>query len=126
MNNILKTIILLVTITLLNACSNIDIARFKALGETSFDKNTWLVSNEQQRGEMFFDFLQSNSPITNKKAKFVFDSLGPSTGYYLYDHFPAYYIGPKPANNNAKAYLVAFEVDHDSGEIKDIYVHPNL
>ena len=94
------------------------------LGTETFDSQKWAHADGQERGRMIYDFMHRNTPITNKHRSFIISQLGESTGYYDYDHFPAYYIGPKPPNSNAKAYLFAFTIDHKTDQVTGIYIEP--
>jgi len=75
---------------------------------------------------MIYDFVTSNSPITDKNFDFILRNLGNSTGYYEYDMNPAYYIGSKPIETDARIYLIAFVIDHESGRVRDIRIRPEL
>ena len=78
------------------------------------------------RGSMIYDFFKRNSPIIGKSDVFIISQLGNSTGYHDYESNPAYYIGPKPPGSNAKAYLLAFIVDHNTRKITEIYIEPKI
>lgn len=96
------------------------------LGTDNFTRDRWAKSDEAARGKMIYDFIKRNDPITNKNRKFIVDQLGESTGYHDYDSYPAYYVGPKPLNSDAKAYLVAFVIDHITGNVTRIHIEPEL
>jgi hypothetical protein len=109
------------------SCSYNKIQSLKKLGTEEFNKEKWLISDEVARGRMIYDFIKKNKPIENKrKSTFVFNQLGESTGYYNYDSYPAYYIGPQPPSSDSKAYLLAFIVDHKTKIIIDIYINPQI
>jgi hypothetical protein len=110
------------------ACSSLNekVEQLRFFGNKEFDQKVWSFSNEYVRGTMIYDFLSRNSPITDRSFEFVLNNLGSSTGYYEYDLYPAYYIGPKPKEGDAKAYLIAFIIDHKSGQVRDIHIHPEL
>ena len=116
----------LLAISLLSACSKLNIEHFKVLGTDRFDQQRWSTGDEIARGKMLYDFLVSNSPILGKDRDFIIEQLGPNTGYYLYDSFPAYYLGPKPKEGPAKAWLVAFVLNHETNKVREIYVHPDF
>jgi len=120
-----KTLLLLFGLISIS-CSGIDIDVFKQFGEESFNRQKWLDGDEMVKGKMVYDFLKKNTPIKQQNGASIVAQLGEHTGYYLYDHFPAYYIGPKPPNSNAKAYLLAFVLDQETNQVKEIYLHPKL
>ena len=109
------------------SCSNkAKLESLRSLGTEEFSREKWSKADEVARGRMIYSFIKSNEPITNKDRAFIISQLGENTGYHDYDSFPAYYVGPKPPNSEAKAYLVAFIIDHKTGKIKDIYVEPEI
>lgn len=106
--------------------ANNKIESLRRLGAEEFSSDKWSKADEIGRGKMIYDFITKNQPITSKDRGFVISQLGESTGYHDYDTYPAYYVGPKPPKSEAKAYLVAFIIDHDTGKIKDIYIEPEI
>lgn len=78
------------------------------------------------RGKMIYNFIKTNEPITDKSRDFIISHLGESTGYHDYDSYPAYYVGPKPPDSEAEAYLVAFIIDHKTNKVRSIYIEPGI
>lgn len=103
-----------------------DIEAVKKLGERDFSKSHWQESDAVERGKMLYSYLKKHKPISNLTRAQIEEELGPATGYYEYDEFPAYYVGPKPSGGDQPAYLVAFITDHQTGKVKGIHVEPSL
>ena len=110
------------------SCSSLDSRQesLAKLGNAEFNPDVWAISSEYVRGTMIHDFLEKNSPITNKDRSFIIHQLGNSTAYFEYDVNPAYYIGSSPKVGHLKAYLVAFIIDQQTGKVRDIQVYPEL
>lgn len=125
---IYKIIIFIFFIFVVGACSSLNdrVDQLRFFGTEKFDHDLWSKSNEYTRGTMIYDFVSKNALVTDASRKFIVESLGNSTGYYEYDLNPAYYIGPKPKGSEARAYMIAFIIDHKSGKVRDIYIHPEL
>jgi hypothetical protein len=124
----IKIIYYFILIFLGASCSRLNdrIEKLRRFGTSEFDSYVWSISNEYIRGTMIYDFVTSNSPITDKNFDFILRNLGNSTGYYEYDMNPAYYIGSKPIETDARIYLIAFVIDHESGRVRDIRIRPEL
>jgi hypothetical protein len=75
---------------------------------------------------MLYRYLKTRSPLDRLSAEQIRKELGQNTAYYLYDHFPAYYVGSPPPDNKMPGYLFALVVDHHSGMVTDIYLEPKL
>ena len=106
--------------------TNSKIESLRLLGNEKFSSDEWSKADEIGRGKMIYDFVTTNQPIVGKDKAFIVGQLGESTGYHDYDTYPAYYVGPKPPKSEAKAYLVAFIIDHETSKIKDIYIEPKI
>ena len=108
------------------ACSSLEDRQesLKMFGSAKFNAHLWAASNEYVRGTMIYDFVSSNAPITDRSREFIVSALGGNTGYHEYGYYPAYYVGPEPPEGNARAYLVAFIIDPESGNVCDIHIHP--
>jgi hypothetical protein len=111
----------------MTGCSDMDskIESCKAFGQEEFSHAKWISGDSVTRGRMFYRYLKERSPLRNLRVERVREELGANTAYYLYDHFPAYYIGPPPPGGGSPAYLFAFVVDHASGRITDIHLDPS-
>src|SRR5690554_4682646 len=103
-----------------------DIEAVKKLGAREFSNAQCLESGAVERGEMLYSYLKQREPNSSLTKAQVEEELGPATGYYEYDEFPAYYIGPKPDGVEQPAYLVAFIIRHQTGQVKGFHVEPSL
>ena len=124
--NLFWSFFLAIALTILACSSDRAVESLKKLGTEAFNAQGWAHASEQERGTMIYDFIQMNSPITNKDRSFIISQLGENTGYYDYDHFPAYYIGPRPPDSNAKAYLIAFTINHKTNRVTSVHVEPPI
>lgn len=53
--------------------------------------------------------------------------LGGNTGYYDYDHYPAYIVGPRNVRSEyGNGYLLVFVTDHSNGQVLDIRFIPEI
>jgi hypothetical protein len=102
--------------------SKIDV--LKKFGTDRFEKESWKNGNPVVRGKMIYDYLNYRRPLTLMTRNEIVNDLGESTGYYMYDTFPAYAIGEKPLNSHQNTSVIAFIVDHDTGKVKDIHIEP--
>ena len=121
-----RLMVLFIALSMLSCSSDRVAESLKELGTEPYDASRWAHASEQERGRMIYDFIRTNSPITNKDRSFIISQLGENTGYYDYDHFPAYYIGQKPPNSDAKAYLIVFLVDHKTERVTGIQIEPPI
>lgn|SRR5690554_604930 len=123
-----KVLAVLASSLLAFGCSSetTDIEVVKKLGEKDFNKVQWQESDAVERGKMLYSYLKQREPISNLTRAQIEEELGPATGYYDYDEFPAYYVGPKPDGVKQPAYLVAFITDHQTGKVKGIHIEPSL
>jgi hypothetical protein len=126
MKSLSRSFFFIITLPILSCGSGSAVESLKTLGTEPFDASRWARAGEQERGTMIYDFIHTNTPITDKDRNFIIGQLGENTGYYDYDHFPAYYVGPKPINSNAKAYLVAFTVDHETERVTGVHIEPPI
>lgn len=118
----IKVVLTLLLGGLFGCSSNVaEISDFKRFGTAAFDKGLWNKGSENERARMLYSFLNDNSPINRLSASFIIDELGDSTGYYLYDSFPAYRL----SSDNSEPFTVAFVIDHQSGLVKSINLEPH-
>lgn len=103
-----------------------DIDAVKKLGETEFNKEQWREADAITRGSMLHSYLKQHESLSQLTRMQIEQDLGPATGYYEYDEFPAYYVGPKPDGVEQPAYLVAFITDHQTGMVKGVHIEPPL
>lgn len=118
---------LLFLVILLSGCFGRSIEdQAKLLGSKEFIKDAWTTSTQEQRGEMVASFLKKNNP-TSLTANDVKNLLGPSTGYYQYDEYPAYLVGPTSVESEyGKGYLLAFVTDKNTGKILKVVFVPEV
>lgn len=109
------------------ACSGHSIGdQAKLLGTREFTVDGWAAGTQEQRGEMLASFLAKHKP-TMLTAKEVVGLLGSPTGYYEYDEYPAYFIGPASVDSEyGKGYLLAFVTDKSSGKVLKVVLVPEV
>jgi hypothetical protein len=117
--------IFLCCILLLSSCNNPSskIDGLKKFGTERFNKEQWKNGDPVVRGTMIYDYLNTRIPLTTMSLKEILDDLGENTAYYEYDTFPAYAIG-KPIKGDRNTSVIAFIIDHDTGNVKDIQIDP--
>src|SRR4051812_21580976 len=115
---------LLATI-MLSGCSADSVEnQAKKLGTQDFTAQAWKVGTQEERGQMVASFL-ARYRVTDLDGKQVKRLLGPSTGYYDYDEYPAYLIGPKTVESKyGNGYLWVFMTDKRSGKVLEVVLLP--
>lgn len=108
-----------------SGCENNSIDKFKVFGNESFTIQKWADANQEQRATLLFDFVNAND-IKHMTGQQIIEKLGKPTGYYDYDEYPAYFVGPKSITSKyGKGYLVAFVVNRDTQYVKNVVVIPD-
>jgi hypothetical protein len=101
---------------LLSGCSADSVeAQAKKLGAREFTTQAWTGGTQEERGQMIASFLAKYKAgeLTGKQVRAL---LGPSTGYYDYDEYPAYLVG--------KGYLWVFITDKDKDKVRRVILVP--
>jgi hypothetical protein len=101
---------------LLSGCSADSVeAQAKKLGAREFTTQAWTGGTQDERGQMIASFLNKYkaSELTGKQVRAL---LGPSTGYYDYDEYPAYLVG--------NGHLWVFITDKDNGKVSKVILVP--
>ena len=106
--------IVLVILVFLVACTD-QVKSTKSSG-VMFEKSRW-ESNIIDRASMLDDFLLRYN-ITDYNRLSLEEILGDSDGYYLYDEFPAYRL------KEIGDCVVAFPIDRNTGNIKEVVISP--
>jgi hypothetical protein len=95
----------------------------KLLGTAEFSKEAWATASQEERGTMVFSFLSKHDYKTLTYQS-VTELLGRPTGYYDYDTYPAYYVGPRSVESMyGKGYLLAF-VTNNNNNVIDVKIIP--
>jgi hypothetical protein len=96
----------------------------KQLGAREFTVQAWTAGTQEERGQMIASFL-AKYRVTDLTGKQVRGLLGPSTGYYDYDEYPAYLVGPKTVKSDyGNGYLWVFITDKSSGAVRKVILVP--
>ena len=115
----------LLSIILLPGCSadsTDDQAR--KLGARDFTAQAWMAGTQEERGRMIASFL-AKYKVTELTGRQVKDLLGPSTGYYDYDEYPAYLVGPRTIKSEyGEGYLWVFITDKRSSKVRKVILVP--
>jgi hypothetical protein len=101
---------------LLSGCSADSVeAQAKKLGAREFTTQAWTGGTQEERGQMIASFLAKYKAgeLTGKQVRAL---LGPSTGYYDYDEYPAYLVG--------NGYLWVFITDKDNDKVRRVILVP--
>jgi hypothetical protein len=101
---------------LLSGCSSDSVeGEAKKLGTREFATAAWTGGTQEERGQMVASFLgkYKAGELTGKQVRAL---LGPSTGYYDYDEYPAYLVG--------KGYLWVFITDKDNDKVRRAILVP--
>lgn len=112
--SVLKTTLLVVLLGASGCRDTIDRWQLKKLGTESFDASAWKTATNSQRGKMIYSFVHTHNVYEMTRSD-IENRLGPATGYYLYDEWPAYQV------TSDNRILVAFITDEDTGRISEIY-----
>jgi len=115
----------LLSAALLPGCSRKSIEdQAKKLGTRDFTTQAWTVATQEERGQMIASFL-AKYRMTELTGQQVKSLLGPSTGYYDYDEYPAYLVGPKTVKTEyGNGYLWVFVTDKSSGKVRKVVLVP--
>jgi hypothetical protein len=108
--------IVLLLACLLSGCSADSVeAQAKKLGAREFTTLAWTSGTQEVRGQMVASFLGKHKAgeLTGKQVRTL---LGPSTGYYDYDAYPAYLVG--------NGYLWVFITDKDNDKVRKVILLP--
>lgn len=98
----------------------------RALGSKEFSTEGWARATQELRGEMVASLLEKHRP-TSLSAKEVIRLLGPPTGYYEYDEYPAYFVGPKSVQSKyGSGYVLAFVTDKGTGRVIKVLLLPEV
>lgn len=118
------TISLILTLTL-TACRQGEAKnKFKTFGTAPFSVEAWRQADQITRATMLHSFFETHD-VSTMTATQLKTLLGESTGYYDYDTYPAYFIGPPTVTSQyGKGYLLYFVTDHSSGNIKSYGIIP--
>ena len=109
---------------LITACENNHMQNVALLGSEEFTIDKWAQASQPERAKMLYSFL-SNNTIQGMSGTELQSYLGSSTGYYEYDEYPAYIIGPDTIEgSHGKGYLLAFPIDRDTGKVKRFVIDP--
>ncbi|MFC5548642.1 hypothetical protein [Massilia aerilata] len=113
------------SIAVLSGCSGESIEKqAKKLGTREFTAQAWRGGTQEERGQMIASFLGKHV-VTELTGKQVKDLLGPSTGYYDYDEYPAYLVGPGTVRTEyGSSYLWVFMTDKNSGKVREVILVP--
>jgi hypothetical protein len=97
----------------------------KKLGTREFTTRAWTAGTQEERGQMISSFL-AKYKATELTGKQVRGLLGPSTGYYDYDEYPAYLVGPGTVRTeHGDGYLWVFITDKESGKVSKVILVPS-
>ncbi len=89
----------------------------KQFGTTKFSKETWNSGDSEKRATVIYDYIKNvNHELSISKLK---EDLGESDAYYMYDSFPAYYLGKQ------NSHTLAFITDESTGRITNIELISN-
>lgn len=115
----------LLSVIVLSGCSADSIEnQAKKLGARDFTTQAWAVGTQEERGQMIASFLAKYS-VTDLTGKQVRLLLGPSTGYYDYDEYPAYLVGPRTVKSEyGNGYLWVFITDKSNGKVRKVVLVP--
>lgn len=111
----------------LSGCSADSVeAQAKKLGTREFTAQAWKAATQEERGQMIASFL-AKYKATELTAAQVRSLLGPSTGYYDYDEYPAYLVGPATVRSEyGNGYLWVFRTDKDNGKVRQVILVPSV
>lgn len=124
MRFLISCFLLILCMTGCSADSIDDQARL--LGAREFTVDGWAAGTQEQRGEMLASFLAKHK-ATALTAKEVVGLLGSPTGYYEYDEYPTYFVGPASVESEyGKGYLLAFVTDKSSGKVLKVVLVPKV
>lgn len=109
----------------LSGCSSESVEdQAKKLGQREFTVQAWKAGTQEERGQMIASFLARYKPA-DLSAKEVGGLLGPSTGYYDYDEYPAYLVGPRAVKSDyGDGYLWVFITDKRHGKVQKVLLMP--
>jgi hypothetical protein len=112
-------------VTVLSGCSRASVEdQAKTLGTRDFTSQAWTVGTQEERGQMIASFL-AKYRVTELTGKQVRHLLGPSTGYYDYDEYPAYLVGPRTVKSAyGGGYLWVFITDKSDGKVRKVVLVP--
>jgi hypothetical protein len=115
----------LLSVALLAGCSGESVEnQAKKLGTRDFSTQTWVVATQEERGQMIASFLAKHK-VTDLTDRQVRNLLGPSTGYYDYDEYPAYLVGPRTLKTEyGSGYLWVFITDKSTGKVRQVVLVP--
>jgi len=118
-------LIALLALMTLSGCSSESVEdQAKKLGQREFTVQAWKVGTQEERGQMIASFLARYKPA-DLSAKEVRGLLGPSTGYYDYDEYPAYLVGPRAVKSDyGDGYLWVFITDKRHGKVQKVLLMP--
>lgn len=74
---------------------------------------------------MVWSFL-SRHDVKKFNLHSIENFLGPSTGYFLYDSFPAYVVGPDVKSDFGTGCLLVFITDEMTGQVVDVEIVPEV
>ncbi len=115
---------LFVILTLFGCSSPTAGEQAKRLGSKEFSKATWSAATQDARGEMVASMLAQTDFKTLNSAQ-IKELLGKATGYFEYDEYPAYFVGPSTVESKyGKGYLLAFITDKATGKVTEIKILP--
>jgi len=117
----------LLLVCVLSGCSAEPVeAQAKKLGSREFTTRAWKAGTQEERGQMVASFL-AKFKATELTAAQVRILLGPSTGYYDYDEYPAYLVGPDTVRSEyGNGYLWVFLTDKDNGKVRQVILVPSI
>lgn len=98
----------------------------RMLGSREFSAESWAAATQEARGEMVASLLAKHEPAS-LTAKEIIKLLGAPTGYYEYDEYPAYLVGPTSIeSDHGKGYLLAFVTDKSTGKVARVIFVPEV
>lgn len=114
-------------VTTLSACSAESVeSQAKKLGVRDFTVQAWTAGTQEQRAQMIASFL-AKYKATDLTGKQVRTLLGPSTGYYDYDEYPAYLVGPAAVKSGyGNGYLWVFITNKSNGRVDRVILVPTV
>ena len=122
----IKYILLALTTLIATGCGEPSIQNLKILGTEQFTPEKWQTAKQVERARMVYSLI-SQHEVEKLNAKDIYSLLGPSTGYYEYDEFPAYLVEHSPPEKNQRIeYLLAFPINRDTGKVRKFIIEPPL
>lgn len=122
----LPTCAFLLVLCIIGCSGNSISDQARLLGSKEFTVDGWAAGTQEQRGEMVASFLAKHKPTT-LTSKELIELLGLPTGYYEYDEYPAYFVGPASIESEyGKGYLLAFVTNKNSGKVVKVILIPKV